>query len=58
MAGGNAHRARARRFACASTCVQCAMRPSYARGIGLKWKNKNGHRHNPTSGKKQKRSHR
>jgi len=54
MAGGNAHRARARRLACTSTCVQCAMRPSAARRMGLKWENSNGHRHNPASGKKQK----
>jgi len=51
---GNAHRGRPRRRACESFCPQCAMRPSAARKLGLKWKNSNGHRHNPASGKKAK----
>lgn len=52
---GNAHARRARKGGRHIECQFCKIRPSQARAEGLRLKNKNGHRHNPAAGKKQKR---
>jgi len=52
---GNAHRSRPRNKPCDSSCVYCKNRPSEARAKGIRFRNKNGHRHNPAANKKQKR---
>lgn len=48
---GNAHR---RRHGNQAGCKFCQHKPSEARRLHL-WRNTNGHRHNPTRNKRQRR---